>query len=139
MKILKPGGHRLFEKDPETARIVSEMLLDLERRGMDAVRDYSAKFDDWSPQQFELTTAQISEIIATLPKQLIADTDFCQANVRRFAQAQLTTLHPLEVEIRPGTLLGHRHIPVKSVGSYIPCGRYPIRRCGALWGHVRRR
>src|ERR1043166_600811 len=126
MKLIKPGGHRLFEKDPETARIVSEMLLDLERNGIDAVRKYSQKFDDWSPASFELSEAQIAEIIATLPEQLVQDTDFCQGNVRRFAHAQLKTLFPLEVEIRPGVILGHKHIPVNSVGSYIPGGRYPM-------------
>jgi sulfopropanediol 3-dehydrogenase len=126
MKIIKNGGHRLFEKDPETARIVSEMLGDLEKNGMDAVRKYSSKFDDWNPDSFELSAQQIDKIIAALPKQLIEDTDFCQGNVRRFAAAQLKTLLPLEVEIRPGVLLGHKHIPVNAVGSYIPGGRYPM-------------
>ena len=56
MKIIKHGGHRLFENDPETARVVSEMLLELERDGMDAVRRYSREFDDWDPESFELTT-----------------------------------------------------------------------------------
>ncbi|MDB6059410.1 MAG: histidinol dehydrogenase [Verrucomicrobiales bacterium] len=126
MTIIKNGGHRLFEKDPETAHIVSEMLSDLEKNGMDAVRKYSVKFDDWSPASFELSESQIQKTIATLPRQLIEDTDYCQGNVRRFAQAQLKTLLPLEVEIRPGVLLGHKHIPVNAVGSYIPGGRYPM-------------
>jgi sulfopropanediol 3-dehydrogenase len=126
MKIIKPGNHRLFENDPETARIVSEMLLDLERNKMDAVRKYSAKFDDWSPENFELSAAQIDSILDTLPEQIVRDTDFCQGNVRCFAQAQLKTLLALETEIRPGVMLGHKHIPVNSVGSYIPGGRYPM-------------
>jgi sulfopropanediol 3-dehydrogenase len=126
MKIIKNGGHRLFEKDTETSRIVSEMLSDLEKNGMDAVRKYSAKFDDWSPTSFELSESEIQQTIAKLPRQLIDDTDYCQGNVRRFAQAQLKTLLPLEVEIRPGVLLGHKHIPVNAVGSYIPGGRYPM-------------
>jgi sulfopropanediol 3-dehydrogenase len=126
MKMFKEGGHRLFEKDPETSRVVSEMLLDLERNGLDAVRKYSAQFDEWDPVSFELSERQISEAIATLDPQVIQDTDFCQANVRRFAEAQFKTLQPLEVEIRPGVRLGHKHIPVKSVGSYIPGGRYPM-------------
>jgi sulfopropanediol 3-dehydrogenase len=102
------------------------MLLDLERRGMEAVREYSQRFDDWSPADFELSESQTTQIIASLPEQVIRDTDYCQGNVRRFAQAQLKTLHPLEVEIRPGVVLGHKHIPVSSVGSYIPGGRYPM-------------
>jgi sulfopropanediol 3-dehydrogenase len=126
MKIIKNGGHRLFEKDPETAQLVSEMLLDLERNGMDAVRKYSAKFDQWTPDNFELSGAQIDGALKALPEQVARDTEYCQHNVRRFAQAQLKTLLPLETEIRPGVVLGHKHIPVQSVGSYIPGGRYPM-------------
>jgi len=126
MKIIKNGGHRLFETDRETADVVSAMLSELERDGMDAVRKYSAKFDDWNPESFELTPVQISEAISALPRQVIEDTDYCQGNVRAFAQAQLATMHPLEVEIRPGVVLGHKHIPVNAVGSYIPGGRYPM-------------
>jgi sulfopropanediol 3-dehydrogenase len=126
MKMFKEGGHRLFEKDPETSRVVSEMLLDLEKNSLDAVRRFSRKFDDWDPASFELNERQIADAIATLDPQVVQDTDFCQANVRRFAEAQLKTLHPLEVETRPGVTLGHKHIPVKSVGSYIPGGRYPM-------------
>jgi len=126
MKMLKEGSHRLFEKDPETVKVVSEILLDLERNRIDAVRKYSKEFDDWDPDDFELSEAQINEAVSRLDTQIIEDTDFCQANVRRFAEAQLKTLQPLEVEIRPGVILGHKHIPVKSVGSYIPGGRYPM-------------
>ena len=126
MRMLKEGGHRLFERDPETAGIVSEMLLDLEENGMDAVRKYSKEFDDWCPDDFELSEEQIDEAISRLDSHIIADTDFCQLNVRRFAEAQLETLLPLEIELYPGVILGHKHIPVKSVGSYIPGGRYPM-------------
>jgi len=126
MKMFKEGGHRLFETDPETVKVVSEMLSDLEKNGMEAVRKYSKKFDDWNPDDFELSEKQIDEAISRLDPQIIEDTDFCQANVRQFAQAQLETLLPLEVETRPGIILGHRHIPAKSVGSYIPGGRYPM-------------
>jgi sulfopropanediol 3-dehydrogenase len=126
MKMLKQGSHRLFEKDPETVKVVSEILLDLEENGMDAVRKYSKKFDDWAPDDFELSEGQMNRTISGLDPQIIEDTDFCQANVRRFAEAQLKTLRPLEVEIRPGVILGHKHIPVESVGSYIPGGRYPM-------------
>lgn len=126
MKIYKSGGHRLFEKDPETAKIVSEMLLDLEKNGVDAVRKYSKKFDDWNPDRFELSDQQIQEAISKLDSQTIKDTDFCQKNVRQFAEAQFKTLLPLEIESRPGVFLGHKHIPVTSIGSYIPGGRYPM-------------
>jgi sulfopropanediol 3-dehydrogenase len=126
MKVIQPGGHRLFEHDPETAARVSEMLSELERDGMDAVRRYSRKFDDWDPVDFELSREQIEAAIGEVPAETIRDTDFCQGNVRRFAEAQRETLLPLEVEIRPGVILGHKHIPVNRVGSYIPGGRYPM-------------
>src|SRR5262245_61142712 len=122
MKCIKPGAHRLIDKDPETSRVVSEMLRQLERGGMDAVRKYSEQFDGWKPKSFELDAAEISRIVNELPEAVRKDTDFCQRNVRRFAQAQLTTLLPLETEIRPGVILGHRHIPIGKVGSYIPGG-----------------
>jgi len=126
MQIVKRGGHRLFEQDRETAATVSQMLLELERRGMDAVREYSRKFDGWDPPSFELSKEDIDEAVASLDRQARADTEWCQANVRAFAEAQLATMRPLEVEIRPGVVLGHRHLPVQRVGSYIPGGRYPM-------------
>jgi sulfopropanediol 3-dehydrogenase len=126
MKLVKNGGHRLFEHDTDTASIVSGMLLDLEAHGMDAVRKYSQQFDQWNPAEFRLNQRDIERAIAELGEQAVRDTEYCQSNVRAFAEAQLKTLWPLEVEIRPGVILGHRHIPVNSVGSYIPGGRYPM-------------
>ena len=126
MKILKHGEQRLFETDSETAATVSRMLLDLERDGMNAVRRYSRQFDEWDPASFRLDDQEIDNAIARVSPQAIRDTDYCQGNVRRFAEAQLQTLLPLEVELRPGVILGHRHIPVNAVGSYIPGGRYPM-------------
>lgn len=126
MKVIKRGEQRLFEADAETSSAVTRMLLELERNGMDAVRRYSRQFDDWDPPSFRLGEREIAEAISQVPEQAVRDTDYCQGNVRRFAQAQLATLLPLEVEIRPGVVLGHRHIPVNSVGSYIPGGRYPM-------------
>jgi len=126
MQVFKDGGHRLFQSDPECAEIVSKMLADLEKRGMDAVREYSKRFDDWCPAEFELSTRQVEAAITAVDPQVIEDTDFCQANVRAFAQAQLSTMRPLEVEMRPGIILGHKHVPITSVGSYIPGGRYPM-------------
>jgi len=126
LKILKDGGHRLFEEDQETSRIVSGMLKEIEKNGMEAVRRYSDKFDGWKPGSFELGAKEIDGAIAKVPEEVVRDTDFCQDNVRKFAGAQLAALLPLEVEIRPGVVLGHKHIPVNSVGSYIPGGRYPM-------------
>src|SRR5262245_11738697 len=126
MKMIKYGERRLFSTDPQTTQTVSEMLLDLEKHGMDAVRKYSRKYDKWDPESFELSSMEITEAIARVSPEVIADTEFCQNNVRRFAQAQLKTMSSLEVEIRPGVILGHKHIPVSSVGGYIPGGRYPM-------------
>lgn len=126
MKIIKEGGHRLFETDPETAAYVAEMLAHLRTHGLRAVRELSAKFDGWAPESFELSPAEIDAAIAGCSDELIRDTLYCQDNVRRFAQAQLATMSALETEIRPGVRLGHRHIPVRSVGSYVPGGRYPM-------------
>ncbi|MCD4670706.1 MAG: histidinol dehydrogenase [Actinomycetia bacterium] len=126
MKVIKKGNHRLFESDIETKKIVSEMLKDLDKNGMDSVRKYSKRFDDWNPDSIELSEKQINQAISKCDSQLIEDTDFCQNNVRKFAEAQFSTMQSLEVEISPGVILGHKHIPVSNVGSYIPGGRYPM-------------
>ena len=126
MIVIKEGGHRVFEHDEETSKVVSALLLDLEKNGIDAVRSYSKKFDNWSPPSFELTPKQIAEASAKCDEQLMRDTLFFQNNVRNFAKAQLATMHNLEVETYPGVFLGHKHIPVHSVGSYIPGGVYPM-------------
>jgi len=126
MKTFKPGHHRLFENDPETAQVVSAMLRELEKHGMDVVRRFSRQFDGWDPPSFELTPGQIKSATGRLSQQAVQDTAYCQDNVRRFAQAQLETMRPLEIELRPGVILGHTHIPVNTVGSYIPGGRYPM-------------
>jgi sulfopropanediol 3-dehydrogenase len=126
MLLVKEGHHRLFENDPETAATVTKMLIELERDGMDAVRRYSRRFDEWDPPSFRLNEREIADAVSRVSDQAIRDTEYCQDNVRRFAQAQLATMLPLEIELRPGVWLGHRHIPVNSVGSYIPGGRYPM-------------
>ena len=126
MKILKQGGHNLFGHDPEVTATVSRMLTEIEHRGMDAVREYSKRLDDWAPSSFELDGGQIEDAIAKVPDQVREDTEFCQGNVRSFAQAQRATMLPLEVETRAGVILGHKHIPLRTVGAYVPGGRYPM-------------
>lgn len=126
VKVIKEGGHRLFEDDPETARYISELLRDLRDNGMDAVRRYSREFDDWDPPSFEMSEQQIAEAMAQCDAQLIRDIEYAQANVRAFAEAQFRTMKAMEMEVRPGVTLGHRHIPVRCVGSYVPGGRYPM-------------
>src|SRR5215469_2310980 len=105
---------------------VSGVIADIRERGDEAVREYSAKFDNWSPEAFRLTPAQVDDIIAGLPGQVIEDITFVQAQVRGFAQAQLESMREIEVETLPGVFLGHKHLPVESAGAYIPGGRYPL-------------
>lgn len=126
MKLIKQGKHRVFEQDDEISAYIKGMLTDLQKRGMTAVYEYSKKFDDWAPDSFELSDNQINTAIEKCDPQLIEDTNYCQKNVRAFAERQLSTMYPLETEIMPGVILGHKHIPVNCVGSYIPGGRYPM-------------
>jgi sulfopropanediol 3-dehydrogenase len=105
---------------------VTAVIADIRERGDEAVRAYSAKFDNWSPEAFRLSAAQVEDIIAVLPSVVIDDIGFVQSQVRRFAQAQLASLGDVEVETLPGVFLGHKHVPVTSVGAYVPGGRYPL-------------
>jgi sulfopropanediol 3-dehydrogenase len=105
---------------------VEGIIKDIESRGDDAVREYSQKFDKWSPQAFRLTQAQIDAAIASLTPQALEDIKFAQAQIRRFAQIQKSSMHDVEIETLPGVVLGHRNIPVNSVGCYIPGGKYPL-------------
>jgi histidinol dehydrogenase len=93
---------------------VTGVIADIRERGDTAVREYSSKFDNWSPALFRLSQRRIEEIIATLPPQVITDIEFAQDQVRRFARAQLAALREIEVETMPGVFLGHKHIPVAS-------------------------
>jgi sulfopropanediol 3-dehydrogenase len=108
------------------SQTVTAVIADIRARGDEAVREYSAKFDNWSPDDFRLSAAQIEDIVATLPGQVIEDIEFAQAQVRGFARAQRESLREIEVETLPGVFLGHRHLPVESAGAYIPGGRYPL-------------
>lgn len=105
---------------------VSGVIADIRTRGDAAVREYSEKFDKWSPDQFRLSKAQIEEIIATVPGDVITDIKNAQANIRRFAQYQRDSLQDFEVEMEPGVFLGQRNLPVSAVGAYVPGGRYPL-------------
>ncbi len=112
--------------DPELAERVRKLIADIEARGEAAVREMSADFDDWRPDRFQLTQGQIEAIVASVDPATINDIRFAQTQIRNFAQAQLETLTDLEVETLPGVTLGHRNIPVSSVGAYVPGGRYPM-------------
>ncbi len=105
---------------------VKGILADIRARKDEAVREISQKFDNWNPDDFRLSAAQIQQIIGTLPQQTIDDIKFAQTQVRNFAKAQLGGLQDVEVETLPGVILGHKNIPINSVGCYIPGGRYPM-------------
>lgn len=106
--------------------LVSDIIANVRANGDAAVREYSAKFDKSEITVFEVTAAEREEALAALDPQTRKDTEFAIANVRKFAEAQLATILPLEVETLPGVHLGHRVIPIKRVGCYVPGGRYPL-------------
>ncbi|WP_157264074.1 histidinol dehydrogenase [Azohydromonas aeria] len=105
---------------------VEGILKDIETRGDAAVREYSAKFDKWSPESFRLSQAEIEACIAEVSPKALEDIKFAQTQIRRFAQVQRDSMKDVEVETLPGVVLGHRNIPVNSVGCYIPGGKYPL-------------
>ncbi|WP_086723357.1 histidinol dehydrogenase [Streptomyces carpinensis] len=105
---------------------VAGVIADIRERGDAAVREYSEKFDGWSPDSFKLGPEQIEEIVAAVPAQTIEDIRAVQARVRRFAQHQRDSLHDFEVETEPGVFLGQRNLPVSAAGAYVPGGRYPL-------------
>ena len=128
VQIIKAGKPAAAKADlnAQVRATVEGILADIESRGDAAVREYSAKFDRWSPESFRLTPAQIDACIASLPAQTIQDIEFAQAQIRRFAQIQRDSMKDVEVETLPGVVLGHRNIPMNSVGCYIPGGKYPL-------------
>jgi sulfopropanediol 3-dehydrogenase len=107
-------------------KTVEDILADIEERGDAAVRELSQKFDNWNPDEFRLTRPQIDECVKSLPKQVIDDIKFAQQQIRNFAQIQRDALRDVEVETLPGVVLGHKNIPVNSVGCYVPGGKYPM-------------
>jgi sulfopropanediol 3-dehydrogenase len=110
----------------DVRRTVAEMLADIERRGDDAVREWSRKLDGWDPGSFLVGVEEAEVAAASLPEELRRHIAFAQARVRDFAERQLATLSDLQVETLRGVRLGHRHVPVDAVGSYVPGGRYPM-------------
>ena len=128
IRFLKTGRsvEQTVEADRMVRQTVEGILADVAARGDAAVRAISEKFDKWSPASFRLSAADIQALIDTLPAQVIEDIKFAQAQVRRFAQAQRDSMRDVEVETLPGITLGHKHIPVSSVGCYVPGGRYPM-------------
>jgi sulfopropanediol 3-dehydrogenase len=112
--------------DLEVRQTVEKIIADVAKRGDAAVRELSAKFDKWSPASFRLSQAEIDRLMRGVPEATLADIRFAQEQIRTFARHQKDALRDIEVEIRPGVKLGHRNIPVETVGCYVPGGRYPM-------------
>lgn len=125
LKTGKPAADRA-EEDAQVAGAVAATLKDIETRGDVAVRELANKFDGYDRETYRLTDAEIEEIIAQVTPQEMADLKFAQAQVRNFAQAQRDSMLDIEVETLPGVILGHKNIPVQSVGCYVPGGKFPM-------------
>lgn len=114
------------DADAKVRATVESMLADVSEKGDAAVRELSARLDKWSPESFKLSREQIEDIVDGLPQRVIDDIRFAQTQIRNFAQKQRESIKDIEVETLPGVILGHKNIPVNSVGCYVPGGRYPM-------------
>lgn len=123
--IKRPQGQDV-QADRTLTETVQNIIDQVRERGDAALRDYSAKFDKTTPDKFEVSEHEIASALADLDPQTRKDSEFAIAQVKRFAQAQLATMQPLDIETLPGVHLGHRIIPIQTVGCYVPGGRYPI-------------
>ncbi len=114
------------EADTIVKETVARIIRQVEQEGDTAVRQLSATYDHWAPASFRLSAAEISDIVARTPAAIVDDIRFAQQQIRSFAQQQRASITDIEVETLPGVVLGHKNIPVNSVGCYIPGGRYPM-------------
>ena len=114
------------DDDAKVRATVEEMLGAISARGDAAVREYSLRLDNWSPHTFRLSRPEIDACYRELPAQAVDDIRFAQSQIRNFAQIQRAALQDVEVETLPGVILGHKNIPVNSVGCYVPGGKYPL-------------
>lgn len=120
------AAEEIAEADAKVRTTVEGILSDIETRGDEAVRAFSQKFDNWCPDKFRLSELDIESAISKVPPGDLEDIRFAQAQVRNFAEKQKACLKDLEVETMPGIVLGHRNVPVNSVGCYVPGGKYPM-------------
>ena len=105
---------------------VEQIISDVRKRGDAAVREWSGRFDSWSPESYRLSRDEIERHVAELPALVIEDIRFAQHQIRQFAEIQRAALRDVEVETLPGVTLGHKNIPITSVGCYVPGGNYPL-------------
>ncbi|MGC6517566.1 MAG: histidinol dehydrogenase [Candidatus Puniceispirillaceae bacterium] len=121
----KPQTERA-EDDAKVRQIVEQTLADIEQRGDEAVRELAEKFDNYSPASYRLSQNEIDALIAEVSERDMADIKFAHEQVKRFAEAQRASMTDIEIETMPGVLLGHKNIPVQSVGCYVPAGKFPM-------------
>jgi sulfopropanediol 3-dehydrogenase len=129
MAIFLKRGKPQSDRDRDDANVrqtVEALLLDIEQRGDAAVRELSRRFDNWAPESFLLSEPEIEHAMAKVSARDLDDIRFAQTQVREFAEHQRAALRDIEVETLPGVVLGHRNIPVNSVGCYVPGGKYPM-------------
>ena len=128
VRYLKRGRNaaEVAEADAKVRDTVEGILLDIEKRGDSAVKELSAKFDQWEPSEFRLSQAAIEKAVKQLSPREIEDIRFAQTQIRRFAEIQRASMQDVEVETMPGVVLGHTHIPMNAVGCYVPGGKYPM-------------
>lgn len=125
LKKNKPGNERTAD-DQKVRDSVEKTLSDIEQGGDEAVRVLSEKFDNYSPVSFRLSQSEIDDLISQVSPRDLDDIKFAQTQVRNFAQAQRDSMTDIEIETLPGVILGHKNIPVQSVGCYIPGGKFPM-------------
>ena len=127
-KWIKEGKseNEIIEADAKVRSTVENILSDVGKRGDEAVRELSKKFDNYEPENFILSEKEIETAISKVSKRDIEDIKFAQAQVRNFATKQLECIKDLEVETLPGVILGHKNIPMNAVGCYVPGGKYPM-------------
>ena len=128
IRYLKDGisAEQVKAEDAQVRQTVEQILADIEARGDSAVQELAKKFDNWDQPVFRLSEEEVAAAVAELPEQTIADIKFAQEQIRNFAQVQHDSMQEVEVETLPGVVLGHKHIPVNSVGCYVPGGKYPM-------------
>ena len=114
------------EAQQQVRETVEKLLADIETRGDTAVRELSKRFDNWEPEEFKLSEEQIRDCINRLDTRTLDDIRFAQDQIRNFAQLQRDSMKDVEEETLPGVILGHRHIPMNRVGSYVPGGKFPM-------------
>ncbi len=128
IEYLKKGKHAADRAvdDAKVSKIVEDTLQAIAEKGDEALREFSIKFDNYNPTSFKLSSAEIENLIKQVSKRDLEDIKFAQTQIRKFAQAQRNSMLDIEIETMPGVILGHKNIPVQSVGCYVPGGKFPM-------------